>query len=152
MRMETLVRRSRIDAPVGRLFAWHAEPGALELLIPPDAPVRIVQRRGGISTGAVAVFAIGCGPFRIECVAVHRDCLPDRQFRDVQVKGPFAHWVHTHRFEPDGASASVLEDRVEYALPAGGLGRALAGSVVRRKLEAMFDDHHAVTIREVGCR
>ena len=37
-------------------------------------------------------------------------------FRDEQVSGPFSQWVHTHRFIPDGANASWLEDRIEYKL------------------------------------
>jgi ligand-binding SRPBCC domain-containing protein len=66
-------------------------------------------------------------------------------FRDIQIKGPFALWRHTHRFEPDGASACYLEDRVEYALPMGALGAMVAGRFVRRKLDRLFAYRHEVT-------
>jgi uncharacterized protein len=132
-----------------RLCTWHAGPRALEVLIPPGEPVRLLHRSGGIEDGAVTVFAIGYGPFRIQWVAVHRDYIPGRQFRDEQVKGPFAHWVHTHRFEPAGEGASYLEDHVEYALPLAWLTEPLVGGLVRRRLEAMFQYRHAVTLREV---
>jgi uncharacterized protein len=150
MRLETFVKRSRIQAPVERLFAWHESPGALTALIPPGDPVRIVTRTGGLQTGAVVVFSVGRGPFRIRWIAVHRDYSQNRRFRDVQVKGPFAHWVHTHSFEADGTEASWLEDHVEYALPLGPLGSVLASAMVRRKLEKMFEWRHAVTAREVA--
>src|SRR3989304_5413054 len=74
------------------------------------------------------------GPRWVRWVAVHSDYVEGRQFRDTQVEGPFAHWVHTHRVEPGGPGARILEDQVEYALPCGGLGRALGGRIARRML------------------
>ena len=149
MRIRTYVRRSRIAAPVERVFAWHALPRALEALIPPGDPVRLLSRTGGLETGAVAVLAIGYGPLCIQWVAVHRDYIANRQFRDVQVKGPFAHWVHTHRFEPDGAEACFLEDHVEYALPLSWLAEPLAGAAVRRRIDRLFAYRHEATARGV---
>lgn len=150
MRLETFRRRSRIAAPVERVFAWHQEPRALGLLIPPGAPVRLLSRTGSIRTGDVTVLAIGRAPFCIQWVAVHRDYIPNRRFRDVQVKGPFAYWVHTHSFEPDGPAACFLEDCVEYALPLGALTQPLAGALVQRRLQRMFDYRHAVTARQLA--
>jgi hypothetical protein len=66
----------------------------------------------------------------------------------VQVSGPFAYWKHTHTFEPDGRDSCILEDRVEYALPFGVLGRWLAGWYVRRKIAQLFEYRHVVTARE----
>ena len=149
MRLQRYHRRSRIAAPVERVFSWHQQPDALERLIPPGPPVRVAARSGGIQTGGVVELAIGWGPLSIQWVAVHRDYVPNRQFRDVQVKGPFAHWVHTHLFEPDGAEACFLEDHVEYALPLAGWTQPLLGTMVRRRLEEMFAYRHAVTAQEV---
>ena len=50
--------------------------------------------------------------------------------------GPFAHWEHTHRVEPDGPDACYLEDHIEYALPLGALGALLGSGLVRRRLRA----------------
>jgi ligand-binding SRPBCC domain-containing protein len=71
-------------------------------------------------------------------------------FRDRQIKGPFAVWQHTHSFEPDGLFACYLEDRVEYALPMGALGRMFAGRLVRRKLDRLFSYRHESTARAIG--
>ena len=150
MRLETFHRRSRIAAPLERVFSWHERPEALERLIPPEQRVRVTARTGGIQTGGVVEFTIGWGPLSIQWVAVHRDYVPNRQFRDVQVKGPFAHWVHTHLFEPDGSEACFLEDHVEYALPLAEVTQPLFGRMVRRRLHEMFDYRHAVTAQEVA--
>jgi hypothetical protein len=61
-----------------------------------------------------------------------------RSFVDVQVKGPYRLWRHTHEFEPaDGGT--IVRDRVRYALPLGPLGELVAGPLVTRDLEAIFD-------------
>src|SRR5437899_2010252 len=117
MKMEEFVRRSCIDAPAEEAFRWHARPGALERLTPPWTRLEVVERTGGIENGARAVLMMPLGPRRVRWVAEHFDYVEGRQFCDRQVAGPFAHWEHTHRFEPDGPSACSLEDRIVYALP-----------------------------------
>ena len=47
---------------------------------------------------------------------------PPVRFIDLQIKGPYAHWEHSHTFEPVGEQAVVIGDRVRYALPLGPLG------------------------------
>jgi len=89
------------------------------------------------------------GPLRRRWIAQHVDFQADRQFRDVQIAGPFARWEHTHTVEPDGPSACYLEDRIEYALPLGWLGRFLAGPFVRKKLDRLFEYRHRITAEAV---
>jgi ligand-binding SRPBCC domain-containing protein len=152
LKTETFVRRSRIAAPAAEVYAWHALPGALEQLTPPEERAKILEKTGGIERGARVVIQFGRWPFSRRWVAEHQDCEVGRYFSDVQVSGPFAYWKHTHTFEPDGPSACILEDRVEYALPFGVLGRWFAGWYVRRKLDKLFEYRHNVTAREVGTR
>ncbi len=64
---------------------------------------------------------------------------PPLRFVDVQVKGPYSLWEHTHEFEPDGAGATVIHDRVRYAIPLGLLGGLAHRLFVRRDLERIFD-------------
>ncbi len=147
---EVFVRRTRIEAPVGEVFAWHARPGALERLTPPWETVEVVERTGGIKDGARVVLRIRQGPLTLRWVAEHRDYVDGRQFRDVQIVGPFASWEHTHRFEADGPSACRLEDRIEYALPLGNVGRVLGGACVREKLDLLFDYRHRTTRDDIA--
>jgi uncharacterized protein (TIGR01777 family) len=84
------------------------------------------------------------GPFRISWVSRHHDVTPGRQFVDTQERGPFAAWTHAHRFEPISASSSRLEDRIEYRLPAGAVGRMLAGRLVHRKVARMMEHRHRI--------
>lgn len=150
MKTEIFTHRSRIAASAAEVYAWHDLPGALEKLTPPWEHVKVIEKSGGIEKGARVVLLMGRWPFRQRWVAEHQEFEVGRYFSDQQVSGPFAYWKHTHTFEPDGPEACYLEDRVEYALPLGVLGRVFGGWYVRSKLEKLFTYRHEVTAREIG--
>ncbi|WP_370459005.1 TIGR01777 family oxidoreductase [Aggregicoccus sp. 17bor-14] len=129
------------------LFTWHALPGAFERLTPPWEPIEVLERSGppGIEVGARVEVRFQMGPVPRRLVAEHTRYEPDVLFQDVQRSGPFASWVHTHRMHPTGPESSELEDHIEYALPAGPLGRVVGGGLARRQLERMFAYRHAIT-------
>ena len=145
MSVRRFVRRSRVEAGASELFAWHERPGAFERLTPPWEPVHVVHRTGSIRDGDRTVLAMRAGPFRVRWVAEHRDFQEGRRFRDVQIRGPFRRWEHTHEVTPDGPQASFLEDRIEYELALSPLSDWVAGPIVRRKLDRMFTYRHEVT-------
>ncbi len=143
---ELFLKRTRFPVSAERLFAWHAEPDALERLTPSWEHARVVRRTGTIrDIGSRVEMRVRIGPLWPTWISEHTACEEGRMFRDVQIKGPFARWEHTHRFEPDGPSACYLEDRVEYALPLGALGKLFAGGFVRRKLNRLFAYRHDFT-------
>ncbi|MCS6806493.1 MAG: TIGR01777 family oxidoreductase [Blastocatellia bacterium] len=148
--MPTFRYRTRIEAPAKTVFDWHAQPGALERLTPPWQTVEIVERTGGIQSGARVVLLLHLGPLRQRWVAEHRDYIEGCQFRDVQIEGPFARWEHTHRIEPDGPTACYLEDHIEYALPLAPISNCVAGEFVRGELERLFRYRHYVTAHDIA--
>ncbi|MGH7894800.1 MAG: NAD-dependent epimerase/dehydratase family protein, partial [Candidatus Binatia bacterium] len=138
-----------MPAPAGELFAWHERPGALERLTPPWSPVTVLERTGGIRDGGRVVLGIPVGPLTVRWVALHGGYEAGRQFRDEQVSGPFALWRHTHRVEDAGQGASTLEDRIEYALPAGAVGALVGGGATRRLLDRLFTWRHRTTASDL---
>lgn len=142
------IKRTLIDAPAEEVFRWHTRQGALERLTPPWDRLEIMERSGGIEPGSRVVLRLQVGPFSRRWVAEHGDMEADRMFSDLQVAGPFARWHHVHRFEPHG-DACVLEDRIDYELPFGIVGRAL-GSLAQRKIESAFAYRHEVTAADVA--
>jgi ligand-binding SRPBCC domain-containing protein len=64
---------------------------------------------------------------------------PPVRFVDVQVRGPYRLWHHTHELlAVDDGHATLMRDTVRYALPFGVLGEVARRTVVRRDLEAIF--------------
>ena len=143
--MPLFERESIIPVPVKELFAWHNRPLVFERLTPPWEKIRVVEKQGGVENGSRLVLEIRQGPFRRRWVAVHRDFVEGRQFCDEQVQGPFAQWVHTHQFFPEGENASLLKDHIEYRAPLGYLGQWVAGGFILKKLNHLFSFRHART-------
>jgi uncharacterized protein (TIGR01777 family) len=150
MGLEVFRKTSRLPEPAERVYAWHARPGALERLTPGWERVELVERIGGIGDGDRTVLRLGLGPLGVSWVAEHRDNVPGRQFRDVQVEGPFARWEHTHRFDPVEAGGSVVEDRIEYVLPLEPVSDWLVAGSIRERLDRSFAYRHRVLARDLA--
>lgn len=146
--MAEFVKRSRINAPAAKVFAWHEHPDALRKLIPPWTPIKVVKSPSSLHDEARAVLRLRVGPVRMRWVAKHRgyENRGDEggEFTDVQVYGPFKSWEHTHRISPEGAGTCILEDHVKFELPMGPLGRMLGHAMTRRRLERMFEYRHRI--------
>lgn len=153
--MSVFAKSTSMPCSPEELFAWHVRPGAFARLVPPWERIEIVGGHPGVENGSRARLRMRQGPFSITWVAEHRDVEPGRGFVDEQIKGPFARWVHRHRFlsagtsgrlpgtaDGPGSEKSVLEDHIDYALPFGVLGRSLGESRVRAQLERTFAFRH----------
>jgi len=150
MTAEIFTRRTLLPAPPEAVFRWHTRPGALERLMPPWLRMCVLERQGGIRDGGRVRLRLFKGPFHFDWDVEHFGYVENRQFCDRQIRGPFAHWEHRHFFEPEGAAACFVEDRIEYRLPMGAAGRLAAGRAVRRELERMFIYRHRVLQQDVA--
>lgn len=132
-------------------FSWHERPGAFERLNPPWEPVTVISQLGGIKDGAEVTLAVPvAGPVSIPWHLRHTDYRPGAQFRDVQARGPFASWSHTHRFEELGAARSALHDEIEFEMPAFAGIHVPGAAIISSKLSRLFAYRHAVTRADLG--
>ncbi|MGC4003116.1 MAG: SRPBCC family protein [Pirellulales bacterium] len=141
-----------VELPVSpaEAFAWHERPGAFERLLPPWDSTQLVEAVGGIRDGGRVVLRTRVGGFWRRWVARHHGYEQDRVFHDTQVSGPFAQWVHTHRFDPSHeGSGCRLTDSIEYRLPFGVLGAWFGAGFARRKLDRVFRHRHATTYQDL---
>ncbi len=143
-------RRCLLPVSAQVAFDWHERPGAFLRLAPPWDNVELVSHVGGIRDGAQVVVALGRWPFKTQLHVEHRDYVYGRQFRDVQLSGPFAMWEHTHRFEERGPERCELIDHIEYRLPLDRSLGPLADSWVRHKLARTFNYRHDVTADDLA--
>lgn len=117
-------------------FAWHARKGALTRLMPPWQPFTLIEE-SGIRDGDLARFRLKKGPLHFDWTARHDNFNHGVRFQDIQVEGPFRKWEHTHRFENTDGGCRI-HDEIDYDLPLGALGNAIAGGLVERDLERTF--------------
>ncbi len=144
MKSDVYIKKTKINAPVERVFSWHERNGAIARLTPPWAPLKLVSRSGeGIKKGVSVTFQIRIFKIPMPWVAKHTDYKENQEFKDCQIKGPFAKWEHTHRFHSNGVSGMVMEDRVEFKLPLGILSRPFYG-YAKKEFDRMFSYRHRV--------
>jgi hypothetical protein len=134
-----LERAQRLPLPVEDAFAFYAEARNLEAITPPWLRFRV------LTPGAIALHEGALIDYRLRLhglplrwrtrIAVWD---PPRRFVDVQVRGPYALWEHTHDFVPVDGGVEI-RDRVRYALPLGPFGRLAHVLLVRRDLDRIFD-------------
>jgi uncharacterized protein (TIGR01777 family) len=111
--MPTYHLRSPVAATAQQLFDWHARPGAIHRLLPPWQATRVLEAPRGLDAGQSVLLDLKLlGPIRGRWRSAHTWCERPTGFDDEQVEGPFARWLHRHRFE-DGA----LDDTIDWAPP-----------------------------------
>lgn len=127
-----------VPAPIAEVWQWHARPGALRRLAPPWQPVRVLAEARSLEDGR-AVLGL---PGGIHWVAQHEPdgYAPQRRFLDRLVSWPLApllDWRHEHLFQPVGADATTMIDRVTSRAP-------------RSMLIAMFAYRHRQLIDDLA--
>ena len=149
MSPQTVMYRSEVPASAMTVYWWHARVGAFARLTPPWERVELVNHHGGVSNGAIAELRLKLGPIGIRWVARHDDHIEGSRFSDTQIKGPFRHWKHLHRFDAISPTVTILQDEIEYELPLGRIGRWIAGASTKQRLARMFAYRHEVTKRDL---
>ena len=136
--MHVLERSVALPVARSKLFPFFADARNLERLTPPSLRFEILTP-GEIrmEAGAIIDYRLRVSGFPVLWRTVIELWEPPFRFVDVQTKGPYALWRHTHTFEeiPQG---TMMRDRVEYTLPFGPLGAVAHRLFVARQLERIF--------------
>jgi ligand-binding SRPBCC domain-containing protein len=127
-----------IPASMEKTWDFFSSPGNLALITPPEMKfVVLTNFTGGIFEGMLIDYKLRVSgiPFRwqTQILSVKE---PDT-FTDVQVKGPYKLWKHTHYFE-QGNGGVMMKDEVLYKLPFGIIGNIVHRLLVRKKIEKIF--------------
>jgi uncharacterized protein (TIGR01777 family) len=121
------------------IWPFFCEPNNLEDITPPFLAFRVL----GMSTPAIGEGTLIDYRLRLNGIPIAWQTRidtwdPPRRFIDMQAKGPYALWHHTHDFVPM-AGGTLMRDTVRYRLPAGWLGALAGGSKVAGDVERIFD-------------
>lgn len=146
MRVETLEREQVLRVPPAEAFRFFANASNLEAITPPWLRFRVVtQGEIGIRPGTLYEYRLRLHGLPVRWLTRIESWEPGRRFTDVQVRGPYRLWCHTHTFQPDEHGTRML-DAVRYALPFGPVGRLARVLFVRRDLNRIFDSRRDAVV------
>lgn len=139
MKYYTLERTQTITRPLAEVFAFFENPENLTKITPGSVGFEILTPSPiAMHTGAVIDYTIRVLGLRQHWTTLITAYTPPQSFVDVQLKGPYQFWHHTHRFE-EVAEGTRMVDHVRYVLPFGVLGRLVHALFVRSQLDRIFD-------------
>lgn len=150
-RVHLLERTQRIDLPIDEAFAFYGDARNLEPLTPPWLYFQVLTPKPiAMEAGTLLDYRLRLHHVPIRWQTKIKTWEPPRRFVDVQLKGPYSLWEHTHTFEEDGPGATIITDRVRYSIPFGPLGQIAERLFVRRDLKKIFDYRGDAVARELN--
>jgi len=139
--MPVFQKTQRVDADLETCWNFFSNPANLSRITPPEMDFRIlfpdpvpVMYAGMIIRYKVSPFSF----MKVTWITEITQIKEKHFFIDNQVSGPYRLWHHQHFFRetPGGVE---MTDIVNYELPFGFIGKLLAGRMVKRKVEAIFE-------------
>jgi ligand-binding SRPBCC domain-containing protein len=149
MRTHVLRREQMLPGAPEQVFPFFADARNLEAITPPllrfevitpgDIPMRV---------GTLIQYRLRLRGMGVNWLTSIQEWDPPHRFVDVQVRGPYALWHHTHEFEPH-PDGTLMRDVVRYAIGFGVAGELARRAFVRRDVEAIFDFRRGAVVREL---
>lgn len=147
MKTYTLSKRQFVPYSIHRVFDFFGRAENLQELTPSFLRFQITRTPIRMEPGARIEYKLHVHGMPIRWKTIIEEWNPPHGFIDVQEKGPYRLWHHTHQFwEADGGT--WIEDTVRYALPFGVLGQLVHSVMVKRDVEQIFAYREA-KIREL---
>jgi uncharacterized protein len=139
-----------VPKSIDEVFPFFSEAENLAEMTPSFLEFKLLSK----STPRLEVGTLIDYQLKIHGVSVHwqtriEDWRPGQYFSDIQLKGPYKKWHHTHRFLPM-KGGTFLADRVLYRLPMGVLGNLAAGWKVRGDVAEIFKYRFKIIAERFG--
>ncbi len=138
MRVHVLERSQRLPGPPEEVFPFFADALNLEAITPPLLRFRVVTPAPiEMGVGTLIQYRLRLHGVPVSWLTSIQAWDPPHRFVDVQVRGPYRLWHHTHELLADG-DGTLMRDTVRYSIGFGFAGEVARRAVVARDLEAIF--------------
>lgn len=131
--------KQTLDLPRDEVFEFFSNAENLERITPPELGFNIITPLPiDIKQGTLIDYKLSLHGFPIKWRTEITHWEPPFEFVDMQLRGPYKQWIHTHRFTEPELGKTLMEDEVRYRLPFepfGDIGKFLVGG----KIEKIFD-------------
>ncbi len=139
LRTHVLHREQRFPGTPEEVFGFFADAKNLEAITPPLLRFTVLTP-GPIEmrVGTLISYRLRVHGLPVSWLTSIQAWEPPRRFVDVQLKGAYALWHHTHTFTADGPEHTRMTDTVRYAIGFGVLGELAHRLFVKRDVERIF--------------
>ena len=135
-----------LPRPLGEVFAFFSDAANLEALTPPWLHFRILTPKPiAMHAGTLIDYSIRVHGIPISWQSEITVWDPPNRFVDVQRRGPYRQWDHTHSFAAVNGG-TLVSDSVEFDVPFS----FAAGWFVKRDVRKIFDFRHQSLLRRFG--
>jgi len=139
MAIHTLRSEQFVPRPLEEVFAFFSDAGNLQEITPAFLDFRILTPRPiEIKAGTLLDYRLKWHGFPIRWRTRILEWNPPHSFVDLQLKGPYRLWRHTHTFHSEHGGTRMV-DTVNYELPLGILGELAHALKVQRDVEGIFE-------------
>lgn len=142
--MHTVQFEQIIECTREKLFAFHADPGNLPRITPPDVKVEIIRMDAVIGAGSRAEIVIAKGFLKFRWIVRFEAFDRPNVIIDIAERSPFKYFRHEHRFIPIDEKQTLLRDSVTFELPLEPMSTPVSW-FVKHDLKKMFSFRHRVT-------
>lgn len=133
-----LVTEQWVPQPIDQVFDFFSNPKNLEILTPDFLHFKILKMSDSkIQEGTVLDYQLKLHGITVKWQSRISDWVPGKRFSDLQTRGPYAFWHHTHEFYESGGG-TVIRDNIAYKLPGWVPGDMFAHAHVKKDLEKIF--------------
>lgn len=126
------------NKPLDETFKFFCDPKKLEEITPSSLQFKTLScSTPDVKKGSLIEYKLKIRGAPIKWKTLITEFDENKMFVDIQLKGPYSLWHHTHQFTPANGG-TIVSDQVYYRLPMGIVGEVFAGNFVKKDVEKIF--------------